>query len=69
MVKMIGDKKMVQEVDPTIKKQFIRAGWVELVEAPQKFKEPEIQEPIQTEQPITEQPVKHKGGRGHKKTI
>lgn len=42
MVKMIGDAKMIQDIDPTHKKQFVRAGWAELVEAPQKFKEPEV---------------------------
>lgn len=36
---MIGDSKMIQEIDPLNKKQFIRAGWIEFVEAPQKFVE------------------------------
>lgn len=67
MVKMIGDAKMIQDVDPTHKKQFVKAGWAELVEAPQKFKEPEIKEEVK--EPVKEEinPPKNRGGRPPKK--
>lgn len=69
MVKIIGDKPTYQDVNPEHVKQFKRAGWAEVVEAPQKFKEPEIKEtilaPEKTEAPVID-PPKHKGGRGNK---